>query len=177
MTMVVRTASDPAGLGPAIRAQIARMDPEQSVLAFWAMEDLVEKAGGHRRFQMALVAGFALIALLLASIGVYGLMAHRVAQRNRELGVRLALGARPRDVVALVLRNGLVLAAVGTALGLLGALFLSRGLQGLLFGVSPLDPATYAGVAGLLVLVAGLSAYLPSRHAAKVDPLVTLHEE
>jgi putative ABC transport system permease protein len=104
-------------------------------------------------------------------------MAHRVAQRHREIGVRLALGARPRDVVGLVLRSGLGLTLAGTALGLAGAVALSRALASLLFQVSSLDPATYAGVAGVLVVVAGLAAYLPSRGAARVDPLVTLRDE
>ncbi|PYP99090.1 MAG: hypothetical protein DMF82_25895 [Acidobacteria bacterium] len=104
-------------------------------------------------------------------------MAHRVAQRNHEIGVRLALGARPADVVALVLASGLRLALAGTAAGLAGAAALSRTLASLLFGVSPLDPATYAGVAAVLMLVAGISAYVPSRGAGRVDPLVTLRDE
>jgi putative ABC transport system permease protein len=177
MTLAVRTHGDPAGVVPAIRAAIARLDPEQSALAFRTMEELLEQSGSRRRFQTALVAAFAGFALLLAAIGVYGVMAHRVTQRNREIGVRLALGARPRDVVALVLRSGMALTLVGTWGGLAGAAALSRGLRSLLFGVSPLDPGTYAVAAGVLVLVAGASAYVPSRGAARVDPLVTLRDE
>jgi ABC-type antimicrobial peptide transport system permease subunit len=115
--------------------------------------------------------------MLLAAIGVYGVMAHMVAQRNREIGVRLALGARPRDVVAMVLGNGVRLTLLGMVLGLAGALALSRALVGLLFGVSVLDPATYTGVAAVLLCVAGLAACLASRGAAKVDPLAALREE
>jgi putative ABC transport system permease protein len=177
MMLVVRTQGDPSSLVPAIRALVGRIDPEQSVFGFQTMEELLEKAGSRRRFQMALVTVFAALALLLAAIGVYGVMAHSVAQRNREIGVRLALGARPWDVVTLVLRNGLALTLAGTMLGLAGAIGLSRVLAGLLFGVAPLDPATYAGVAVILVLVAGVSAYVPSRGAARVDPLVTLRDE
>jgi putative ABC transport system permease protein len=177
MMLVVRTEGDPAAVVPAIRAAIARLDPEQSVFGFRTMEELLEKAGARRRFQTALVSAFAAFALLLAAIGVYGVMAHRVAQRSREIGVRLALGARPRDVVALVLRSGTALTVVGTGVGLAGAAALCRGLSRLLFGVSPLDPATFAGAAGFLVLVAGVSAYVPSRRAARVDPLVTLRDE
>ena len=177
MMLVVRTQGDPSGVVPAVRAQIARMDPEQSVVGFQTMEELLEKSGSRRRFQTALVAAFAFLALLLAAIGIYGVIAHGVAQRNREIGVRLALGARPQDVVALVLRNGMALIVAGTSLGLLGAVALSRTLASLLFAVSPFDPATYGSVAGVLGLVAGVSAYIPSRGAAKVDPLVALRDE
>jgi putative ABC transport system permease protein len=177
MMLVVRTQGDPAGLVPAIRAQIARIDPEQSAFGFQSMAELLDKSGSRRRFQTALVAAFAALALLLAAIGVYGVIAHGVARRNREIGVRLALGARPHDVVALVLRGGMALTLAGTSLGLAGAIALSRTLASLLFGVSPFDPATYGSVAGALVLVAGVSAYLPSRGAARVDPLVALRDE
>jgi putative ABC transport system permease protein len=177
MMLVVRTQGDPSAVVPAVRAQIARMDPEQSVFGFQSMDDLLEKSGSRRRFQTALVAAFAALALLLAAIGIYGVIAHGVAQRNREIGVRLALGARPHDVVALVLRNGLALTIAGTSLGLMGAVALSRAMASLLFAVSPSDPATYGSVAGVLTLVAGVSAYIPSRGAGRVDPLVTLRDE
>ena len=177
MQLVVRTHGDPVALEPGIRGQIAAIDPEQAAFGFRTMEELLESSSARRRFELALVTTFAGLALLLAAIGVYGVMSHMVAQRNREIGVRLALGARPHEVVAMVLRDGLRLTLVGTAVGLAGAIALSRTLAGLLFGVSPLDPATYAAVAAVLVCVAGMSAYLPSRGAARVDPLVTLREE
>jgi putative ABC transport system permease protein len=177
MTLVVRTQGDPASSISAVRARIAAIDPEQAVLAFQTMEELLAKSSSRRRFQTALVTVFAGLALLLAAIGVYGVMAHRVAQRNREIGVRLALGARPRDVVAMVLRNGMGLTFAGMGIGLVGSVALSRALASLLFGVSPLDPPTYAAVAVVLAGVAGLSAYVPSRGAARVDPLVTLRDE
>jgi putative ABC transport system permease protein len=177
MALVVRSQGDPAGLIPAIRRRIAAIDPDQAVSAFQTMNELLSASGSRRRFQMALVAAFAALALLLAAIGVYGVMAHMVAQRNREIGVRLALGARPRDVVAMVLRSGVRLTLAGMAVGLAGALALSRALAGLLFGVSALDPATYLSVAAVLLFVAGPSAYVASRGAAKVDPLGALREE
>ena len=177
MTLVVRVEGDPAGLVRGIRARIAGLDPEQAVFGFQSMDELLSNAGARRRFPMALVTAFAALALLLAAIGVYGVMAHMVVQRRREIGVRLALGARPDDVVALVLRNGVRLTLAGTAAGLAGAVALSRTLSGLLFGVSAMDPATYAGVAAVLLAVAGFAAYLPSRGAARVDPLTVLREE
>jgi len=177
MTLVVRAQGEPAGLIPAIRERMARLDPELAVFGFRTMDELLSSASSRRRFQMALVTAFAALALVLAAIGVYGVMAHMVAQRNREIGVRLALGARPRDVVAMVLGNGVRLTLLGMVVGLAGAQALSRALTGLLFGVSALDPATYAGVAAVLLFVAGLSAYLASRGAARVDPLAALREE
>ena len=177
MTLVVRAQGDPAGLVPGIRERMARLDPDTALFGFRTIDELVSTASSQRRFQMALVAAFAALALLLAAIGVYGVMAHMVARRRREIGVRLALGARPRDVVGLVLRNGVRLTVLGMALGLAGALALSRALAGLLFGVSALDPQTYTGVAAVLLFVGGLSAYLASRAAAKVDPLTALREE
>ena len=119
----------------------------------------------------------AMMALLLAAIGVYAAMSHMVGHRRREIGVRLALGAKPSEVVTLILRNGLRVTAVGAAAGLAGAAMISRFLAGLLYGVSPLDLVTYAGVAAILLVVANLAAYVPSRAAGRVDPLVILSDE
>jgi putative ABC transport system permease protein len=177
MQLVVRTAQDPKTLESAIRAQVAGIDPQQSISGFQTLEDLLTRSGARRRFQTVLVATFATLALLLAAIGVYAVMAYMVAQRRREIGVRLALGARPADVVRLVLRNGLRLTTAGVAVGLAGALAVSRGLAHFLFGVSPLDPVTYLTVTAALVCVAGLAAYLPSRGAATVDPVLVLRDE
>jgi putative ABC transport system permease protein len=175
--LVVRTVQDPATLESAIRAQIAGIDPQQGISGFQTLEDLLSRSTERRRFQTVLVGTFALLALLLAAIGVYAVMAYMVAQRRREIGVRLALGARPTDVVRLVLRNGLRLTTAGVALGLAGALALSRALAHFLFGVSPLDPVTYLTVTAALVCVAALAAYLPSRGAASVDPMLVLRDE
>jgi putative ABC transport system permease protein len=177
MQLVVRTQGDPAASIAPIREQIAALDPDQAAFAFQTMETLIRGANARRRFQTALVTGFALLALLLATIGVYGVMRHMVIQRSREIGVRLALGARAEDVVRMVLRSGLQLAVPGVVAGLLGAVALSGILTSFLFNVSSLDPATYVGVAALLVVVTMLATYLPSRSAARLDPLMTLREE
>jgi predicted permease len=177
MQLVVRTHTDPAALMAPIREQIAELDPDQAAFAFRTMEMLIGDASARRRFQTALVTGFAVLALLLAAIGVYGVMRHMVIQRSREIGVRLALGARAEDVGRMVLRSGLRLALPGVIAGLIGALALSGILASFLFNVSSLDPATYVGVAALLVLVTMLATYLPSRSAAKLDPLIMLRDE
>jgi putative ABC transport system permease protein len=177
MQLVVRTAYDPATLASSIRAQIAAIDPQQGVTAFQTLEDLLSRSTARRRFQTALVGTFALLALLLAAVGVYAVMSYMVVQRRREIGVRLALGARPADVVRMVLANGLRLAVLGVALGLAGALALSRTLAHFLYEVSPRDPVTYITVALALIGVATLAAYVPSRGAAGVDPMLVLRDE
>ena len=177
MLLAVRTHGDPAALIAPIRQQIAALDPEQAAFAFRTMESLIADGSARRRFQTALVGAFALLALLLAAIGVYGVMGHMVAQRSREIGVRLALGARREDVVGMVLRSGLAVTLPGVAAGLAGAVALSGILASFLYGVSSRDPATYVGVAAVLVSVATLATYLPSRTAARLDPLVVLRDE
>jgi putative ABC transport system permease protein len=177
MQLVVRTQGDPENLIAPIRREIAVLDSDQAAFAFQTMESLIAEASARRRFQTALVTAFAVLALLLAAIGVYGVMGHMVMQRSREIGVRLALGALSEDVVGMVLRSGLRLALPGVAAGLAGAIALSGILASFLFGVSSLDPLTYVGVAALLILVAVLATYLPSRAAARLDPLVVLREE
>jgi len=160
-----------------IRQQIAALDPDQAAFAFRTMESLIADGRARRRFQTALVVTFAVLALLLAAIGVYGVMGHMVMQRSREIGVRLALGARPDDVVRMVLRNGLRVILPGVAAGLAGAVALSGILASFLYGVSSRDSVTYVGVAAVLVFVAMLATYLPSRSAARFDPLVVLRDE
>jgi putative ABC transport system permease protein len=177
MQLVVRAGYDPAGLESAIRAQIAAIDPEQGVTAFQTLEDLLSQSGSRRRFQTALVAVFALLAVVLAAIGVYAVMSYMVVQRRREIGVRLALGAAPAEVVRMVLRNGLRLTAYGVALGLVAALALSSTLAHFLYAVSALDPLTYATVTAGLIVIAALAAWVPSRGAASVDPMLVLRDE
>jgi putative ABC transport system permease protein len=177
MVLVVRGHGDVSGLISAIRREIAAVDPHQALFGFQTMEELLANAGARRRFQTTLLAAFAGLALLLAAIGVYGVMAYTVAQRTREIGLRLALGAQPRNVIAMTMRKSLLMTLTGLAAGIAGAVGLSRLLTSLLFGVSPLDGPTYAVVGAGLLLVAGLAAYLPSRGAARIDPLVALREE
>ena len=126
---------------------------------------------------MVLLALFAALALGLASVGIYGVMAYLVSQGSRDIGIRLALGATPRDMLVMVLRHGVIVAAIGTALGLTGAIVLSRALEHLLFDTAPTDRATFAAVAGLLIAVTLVGSYVPARRAAKIDPAVSLRRE
>jgi putative ABC transport system permease protein len=176
LSLVVRTTGTPSEYANAIRSQVSAIDPQQSTFAFQTMEELVTASGAPRRFQTALVATFGALALILAAIGIYGVTGYMVTQRRREIGVRLALGAGPRDVVLMVLRNGLWLTLAGVLIGLAGTFALSRVLSGFLYGVSALDPGTYVAMIGVLVGVAILAAYRPSRRAAMVDPLVVLRD-
>ena len=140
------------------------------------MEELVSGAQARRRFQSALLTTLAGVAVLLAALGIYGVTAYTVTRRAREIGTRMALGARPRDVVLMIARTGSLTIVGGALVGLTGAMALSKVLANLLFGVSALDPTTFAAVGVLLGLVAGLSLYLPSRRAAWVDPVIVLRE-
>lgn len=177
MQLVVRTDGDPVTIIPAIRKAAATLDPAQSVAGFDTMEQLLSGLAAQRRFQTALAALFAAMALLLAAIGVYAAMSHMVSHRRREIGIRLALGARPSEVVALILRNGATVTAIGSVAGLAGAAMISQLLAGLLYSVSPLDLATYIGVTAILLAVGNLAAYVPSRAAGRVDPLAVLNDE
>lgn len=177
LAYVVRTAGDPTGLAPAVGATLARLDPALPVYDVRPLSEYASDARAVRRFTMLLAAAFAALALALGCVGVYGVMAYSVTRRRRELGVRVALGARPGQVVALVLREGLALAAMGLALGLAGTLVSTRLLESQLFGVTPRDPASYAIAAAALGLVALLSCWLPARRGVAVSPLVALRED
>jgi ABC-type antimicrobial peptide transport system permease subunit len=144
---------------------------------FQIMDQESARGLGAQRFNTSLLTVFALAALLLAAIGIYGLMAYAVTQRTREMGIRMALGARPRDVLALVVRQGMVLAGLGIALGIGGAFAATRLLASLLYGVAPTDLPTFMSVAVLLGVVAFLACWLPARRAARVDPTVALRAE
>jgi predicted lysophospholipase L1 biosynthesis ABC-type transport system permease subunit len=176
-TWLVETAAEPAAVAGAVRAELRRLLPEVPVPEVLPLADSLGRARTNPRFQALLMAAFALAAASLAAAGVYGLMAFAVARRTREIGVRLALGARPATVVAMIARQGAVLVAVGTALGLAGALALARSLDSLLYETAPAEPATYAAAAALLAGAALLAAYLPARKAAAVDPTAALSAE
>ncbi|HTX77732.1 MAG TPA: ABC transporter permease [Terracidiphilus sp.] len=177
VSYVVRTRGDAASLAGAIRSAIWRIDKDQPVVRVATMSRLLSLSVAERRFVLILFEAFALVALLLAGTGIYGILANSVAERTREIGVRAALGAARSDLVALVLRRGLALTGVGVALGLGGAALASRAVAALLYGTSPLDPATYGAVATLLVAIAVLACVAPARRAANVDPMEALRSE
>jgi len=173
----VRTTVAPLSLTAAIKREVATLDATLPLSQFHSMEEVAALSVATQRFNTLLLGLFAVLGLLLAAVGIYGVMAYAVAQRTNEIGLRIALGAQARDVIGLILRQGLSLALLGTALGLAGAYGLTRLMKTLLFGVNATDPLTYAGVAALLVLVALLACYLPARRAAKVDPMIALRYE
>ncbi len=174
--LLVRASVDAEALASAVRGAIRDVDPALAVFGVEALDSTVARSISQRRFTMLLVGLFAAVALVLAAVGVHGVLSYTVAQRTREIGIRMALGARPGRVVGLVVGQGLVLALVGLALGFAGAVGLTRALERLLFGVTPTDPATYLAVGGFLALVALGASYIPARRAANVDPLVALRE-
>jgi len=175
--LVVRTEGNPADLVAAVRREIHAVEPTQAISHVRTMEELLVKETGSRRLGMILLTSFAGLALLLAALGIYGVLSFFVAQHTREIGVRLALGAQLRDVMSLVLQKGLVWTICGIAIGLIAAFALSRLVASLLFGVSATDPVTFIGVAVCLFSVALVACYLPARRATKVDPLIALRYE
>jgi putative ABC transport system permease protein len=177
MQLVVRTATDPGGLINPVREAVRAIDPNQPVYQIATMRELIATSLAPRRFTLALVAALAAVALLMAGVGIYGVMSYATAQRTPEVGIRIALGAQAADVLRLVVGQGMRLAAAGVALGLVGAFALTRLMSGLLFGVTAADPLTFAAVAALLVGVAALACYVPARRATKVDPLTALRSE
>ena len=177
MFLAVRTLNQPASLTPAVRALISSLDKDLPVYRVTTMDQLVASSMAQRRFSMLLLGIFAVIALLLAAVGLYGVIAYSVTQRTREIGLRIALGAQQADVLKLILGQGLVLAGVGLALGLAAAVVLTRLMSTMLFGVSAMDRTTLVAVSLLLGFVALLASYIPARRATKVDPLVALKYE
>jgi predicted permease len=177
LTLLLRTASEPLGLVSAVRAQVAGPTQDQPIYAVQTMEQTVSGSLAERRFTMLVLIVFAATALLLAAVGIYGVMSYAVTRRTHELGVRVALGASRREIVGLVLRQGMRLTAIGLAGGLLAARALTRLMAGLLYGVRPADPSTLAAVALLLGAIALLACYIPARRATAVDPAVALRCE
>jgi putative ABC transport system permease protein len=177
LTLVVRTAGDAVNLAAAARGVIRSLDPGQPVAEVRTMESLLSESMGRARFNTVLLSVFAVVALILASIGIYGVMAYAVAQRTQEIGIRMALGAQPRDVLKIVIIQGMTLALIGIAIGLLAAFALTRWMETLLFGVRPADPLTFTVITAVLAMVALVACWIPARRATKVDPLVALRSE
>jgi predicted permease len=177
MRLVVRTTTDPLSLVFAVRAQIQSVDSEEGPTRFAPMTQLLSESVAQPRFNAFLIGLFAVLAFFLSAIGIYGVINYDVTQRTGEIGVRMALGAQSRDVVRLILRQGLILTLGGLLAGLAGAFALTRFLNGLLFEVKPTDPLTYVVVAGALAVVAIAACLIPARRATKVDPLVALRYE
>jgi putative ABC transport system permease protein len=175
--VVVRTTADPGILAAAVRNEVHSIDPDIPLSKVSTMPQLISRSVAPRRFSMLLLATFGALALLLATVGIYGVMSYSVTQRTREIGIRMALGAQASDVLKMVLRGGIALALLGVVGGLAGAFVLTRWMAAILFGVTPTDAATFVLVPSCLILVAMLACYLPARRATKVDPLVALRYE
>jgi putative ABC transport system permease protein len=177
MSLVMRTKGDPQALAASAQREIQAIDPEQPVADVRTMEQWLAESVARARFSAMLLGVFAVLALLLATVGIYGVISYTVTQRTHELGIRVALGAQRSDVLRLVIGQGLALAGVGVALGLVGAFALTRLVRSLLYEVSATDPLTYVGLSLFLLLVALLACYLPARRATRVDPMQALRYE
>ncbi len=177
MFIVVRTAGAPSRLANAARQQSHELEPEAPVYLLATMDELAARSTATRRFSPLLVGGFALIALLLAAVGIYGVLSFAVSERRQEIGIRIALGAGRFDILRLVVGQALALTGAGMLIGLAGSLLLTRFMTNLLYGVSPTDPRILLLVATALTLVALLACYIPARRAAKVDPMIALRCE
>jgi len=177
MSFAVRTEGDPGSLAQAVKKEIWKVDSQLPVTKVETMDEVAASSFSARRFNMSLLSLFAALALVLAAIGIYGVMSYAVTQRTQEIGIRMALGASTLDVLSLIIRNGLLLVVVGTAIGLVGAFALTRLMATLLFGVTPTDALTMFVVSAVLVGVALLACFIPARRATKVDPLVALRYE
>jgi putative ABC transport system permease protein len=177
MTIVVRTAGDPTSIAAGAAREIQAIDPDQPVSDVRTMKQLLATSVARARFNTLLLGLFAALALVLSSVGIYGVMAYSVVQRTKEIGIRIALGAQARDVLKMIVGHGMLLTLAGVGLGLTGALILTRLMSSLLFGVSTTDPLTFIGVSLLLSAVALFACYIPARRATKVDPMIALRYE
>ena len=177
MYLAVRTDAEPLAVAATVRRELARVDRDQPISDVRTMDERIGRSLAARRFNMVLLAVFASLALTLAGIGIYGIVAYSVTERTHEIGVRLALGAQRRDVMAMIVAQGMVLTMIGTAVGVVSALLVTRMMSSLLFGVSAADPVTFAAIPVLLAAVAFVACWVPARRATRVDPLVALRTE
>jgi putative ABC transport system permease protein len=176
MGLVIRTAGDPAAFATTLRREVQALDKDQPIYNVRTMDDVVMNSLGTRRVSMQLFTVFGCAALLLAAIGIYGVMAYSVTQRTQEIGIRMALGAQKSDILRLVVRQGMMLALIGVIAGLAGAFALTRVISNLLFGVGASDPVTFSAISLLLIFVSLIACYLPARRAARLNPTVALAE-
>jgi len=177
MTVIAKAASDPNQLVAALRQQVKSIDPDQPIYNIRSMDEIRAESVAPERLNLTLLSLFAGIALVLAIVGIYGVMSYTVTQRTHEIGIRMAIGAQPRDVFRMIMGQGMMLALLGVVFGLVGAFGLTRLMTTMLFGVEPTDPATFASIAILLTGVALVACYVPGRRATKVDPVVSLRYE
>ena len=177
MTLVVRTNIDPQSLARAIKTAVWSVDRNLPVSHVETLENTIGNATWQSRFSFQLVGLFSALALVLAMIGIYGVMAYEVARRTHEIGIRMALGAGRRSIASLIARQSLPIALIGIACGLAAAAGLARLMRGILYEVDPVDPVTFASVATLVLIVATLAALVPARRAMRVDPLIALRHE
>ena len=177
MTLVMRTRVPAAGLVEEVKKQVWSLDNQIPLSSIQSMDDLLAVSVAEQRFNMLLLGSFAVLALALAGVGIYGMVAYRINQRTQEIGVYIALGAQHRDVLRLVMNDGVKLGLQGIVLGLAGAIALTRFMVSLLFEVTPTDPATLFGVALLLAAVALLACYIPARRALSIHPMTALRRE
>jgi putative ABC transport system permease protein len=175
--MEVRTSGDPASMANSIAAAVRSVDSDLPLDQVRTMDQLVDESLAGDRFVTALFGAFSVVALTLAAIGIYGVMSFAVAQRTQEIGVRMALGATPQQVLTMILVEGIVLAVAGLILGLGGTYFVGRGLQSLLYQVTTIDPVAISSVAAVLMLFAIFACYLPARRATQIDPMTALRQE
>jgi putative ABC transport system permease protein len=177
MTVILKAAGDPNQLIAAVRQQVKAIDADQPIYGVRTMDQIRAESVAPERLNLTLLSIFAGLALVLAIVGIYGVMSYAVTQRTHEIGIRMAIGAKPLDVFRMVIGQGMMLALIGIAFGLIGAFALTRLMTSMLFGVEPTDPATFAVIAILLTVVAMIACYVPSRRATKVDPMVSLRYE
>jgi putative ABC transport system permease protein len=176
-TIAVRSESDPTPLMGPIRSLMAELDSSIPISNVRTMDQILAGSVGGQRFVMTLLTVFGLMALFLAAVGVYGVISYAVSQRTREIGLRMALGAKGSSVLTQIMREGLMLSIAGIGVGLVGSFALSRVFESIVFGITPTDPITYGGVVIVLVLAAAAASLLPARRASRVSPMVALREE
>jgi putative ABC transport system permease protein len=177
MTVIIKGASDPNLLINSVRGAVKEIDPDQPIYSVRTMAEIRADSVQTERLNLTLLTLFASIALVLAIVGIYGVMSYSVTQRTHEIGIRMAIGARPRDVFTMILGHGMKLALIGVGIGLLGAFALTRLMASMLFGVAPTDAMTYGSIAALLIAVSLVACYLPGRRATKVEPTISLRYE